>query len=155
MTRSERLEAIRKREAEATKGPWIERHGDVAASGEVLFGRKAELTPYTDDMFSILSPTGYAPAAVRTFAAHAREDIPWLLEEVARLEGAIATTESALCEWYCRDFNRRTNAELDAGVARAMAAVGNAKAQARESSDWGKEAGAAYLREIGHTGEKP
>jgi hypothetical protein len=87
MTRVERLEAIRKRAEAATPGPWratqrgfgypmfeggpVERMSDVhALNGELMpMGRTADESKANAD-----------------FVAAAREDVPWLLSELERLE---------------------------------------------------------------------
>lgn len=74
------LEAIRARAAAATGGPWVpyfNSHGDpyVTLPGLYLTRRIADVS---------VSPDDYGKANAE-FIAHAREDVPDLLAEVARL----------------------------------------------------------------------
>lgn len=93
MTADERLAAIRAREQAATEGPWVRWHdqeripgwdgfiviGDGAAEGE-------ECNPtakvYTED-----------DAA---FIGHAREDVPWLLDQLTEARACLARVDAAL-----------------------------------------------------------
>ena len=75
-----REDEIREREQKATKGPWW-----FDYTAYQMRGRKDVCV--TED---IISPDD------QTFIAHAREDVPWLLSEVARLRRELEETRE-LC----------------------------------------------------------
>lgn len=123
-TPDQRLAEIRAREQAATEGPWIRWHdqetipnwdgfiviGDDAAEGE-------ECNPvakiYTEDDAE--------------FAAHAREDVPWLL---AYAEGAV----SAGCA------QQQRIAELETELKQAQATLGRVRAEAQSMLENGCKA---------------
>lgn len=83
------LEAIRAREANATKGPWELwngcswwRIGTTLPNGR----RVTVIEPTTDRSDSHPNLTGYNFQADALFATHARTDIPALIAEVKRLK---------------------------------------------------------------------
>lgn len=87
MTRSERLEEIRKRAAAATPGPWVDditeinQHWEMrdASGGKTIVGLEECGSAYNPWHRLVLE------ASDREFIAAARSDIPWLLAEVERL----------------------------------------------------------------------
>lgn len=85
------FDVIEERAAAATPGPWeaiFNRHGDplVVQEGQGLFGAIAE--PCT-------GPDDYGRANTH-FIAHAREDVPALVEEVRELQKQIAAMRAVL-----------------------------------------------------------
>ncbi len=78
---TERLAAIRARVDEATPGPWMYRGSFAPGRGSVVADSD------TSYLFEAASLASVDPDTV--FVAHAREDIPWLLAEVARLREAL------------------------------------------------------------------
>lgn len=84
MTRSERLEAIRKRAEAATPGPWkATDHADESGSAWICLSGE-RFTPLAQ---------GYDGEFLNRpdadFIAAAREDIPWLLGEVEQMRTAL------------------------------------------------------------------
>ena len=75
-----RLDEIRAREAAATPGPWFDT-GDVESVGVSI-----AMDPYAD-----INPDRAVWKVNADFIAHAREDIPFLLAEIERLELALTT----------------------------------------------------------------
>ncbi len=121
MTRSERLEEIRKRAEAATKGPWTHALGcdaDTAAGG--CFARG----PFLGGIGDVPSPMEWDDADRQSdvdqdFINNAREDIPWLLAEVERLESALeqlSEGHEADCRQRIRGGDARCNCSV--GIAR-------------------------------------
>ena len=90
MLTEEQLKAIEERAAKATPGPWF-----LDVDGWPYRGGKYDgIVPYWDDQ---REPPGegnpYSPSSISfdtlEFVAHAREDVPALLEEVKRLQEAL------------------------------------------------------------------
>ena len=81
MTTAERIKEIRERAEKATVGPWVtvscSHGGRILTRGDTNVGRK-ERHPQTYIQI--------VPREDAHFIAHAREDIPWLLERVEELE---------------------------------------------------------------------
>ena len=95
---TERLDQIRQRAAQATPGPWrctsYEVMSEATGVHVICFGHDR------DDYGRVDEPDA-------EFIAHAREDIPYLLQELATLSDRIAALEGALqrqTERACR-FN--------------------------------------------------
>lgn len=106
--RAERLRAIHERLDAATIGPW------ESDEGAVPYDPKARVPAFSENGASIVvagddvicvggqqdeqgGVVGFVRNEDAAFAAHAREDVPWLLSEVAALERerdeALATVE--------------------------------------------------------------
>ncbi len=131
MTRSERLEEIRRREEAATPGPWESKcrsvgneendpawpetdflqfhvHGTDGSEDEVA-GPK-EVTWGRGDFYG----------RDADFIAHTREDIPWLLAEVERLEGVANEASNIIhgefcgqekCNGVCKQISKKLDGE--------------------------------------------
>lgn len=86
-TTTDRLAAIRERAERAAKGPW---YGDVTGVYDDIDRKMCPM--YTDSFGNLDSSEEEEEslaAATATFMAHAREDVPWLLAELARREDQI------------------------------------------------------------------
>ena len=82
MTSDERLREVKEREARATKGPWRLGHHRG-------FGEEHDVDgPDGEDLAGVRGMFYYRADA--EFVAHARRDVPWLVEA---LEGALAELE--------------------------------------------------------------
>lgn len=81
MTTDERLREIRERLANVEPGPWELNHSSGAGDDHLaaVACSRGEIVPHQ----GLQSAEHLATLA---FIAHAREDIPWLLEEVERLQ---------------------------------------------------------------------
>ena len=92
----EELQSIRKRYSATTPGPWesyIEGRDHTSGSSFIMTsGEDIELTGGTD--------------ADQDFIAHARQDVPRLLEEVQRLRQRIAELEKALTTYSSKAKRR-------------------------------------------------
>ena len=92
LDRQKRLEAIRQREQGATPGPWISEWENLTYQGAV-----AVHDPQQAHGFRRIAYAGSPGSKARqpehranaVFIAHARADVPWLLDEVARLEALL------------------------------------------------------------------
>lgn len=118
MTRLERLEEIRKRAEKATPGPWravSTADGDTDGAAWVGTERSVSLAQGYDGEFL------HRPDA--EFMANAREDIPWLLAEVARTQGALEQLTEGH-EADCRQRIRGGEARCNCSVGISRAALG-------------------------------
>jgi len=89
----DRLAEIQQRADAATKGFWIWRHfGDDP-------GEPCRIVMYPADgsTFHVVADEIWQPADAE-FIAHAREDIPFLLAELARYQAAVQAADDALCD---------------------------------------------------------
>lgn len=77
-----KLEAIKERAAKATPGPWV-RDGTLLLSGIEEVDLRG---PTYDDWYTVKSSR---PDEDADFIAHAREDVPWLVGEVERLQALL------------------------------------------------------------------
>lgn len=89
---TDRVELIAARAAIATPGPW-DYGGRVNKDGDWLYRKDDKYNPIADFEFTDVGDAD--------FIAHAREDIPWLLDALAKAERDL---DSAL---YERDMSRR------------------------------------------------
>ena len=80
-----RIEEIRERTAKATKGPWVVRRMNK-------FGKEYAISEIPGLGFRDNGTTSYdyLNSADHAFIAHCREDVPFLLSEVERLETEVA-----------------------------------------------------------------
>ena len=102
---TDRVAEIRKREQEASNGPWW-------YDGRDIFHKK-----HGTNLDAIIVPlpetwhkTQAVPDADAEFIAHARDDIPWLLSELAALQEGlreIEVTAAGEADSDLRDFVRR------------------------------------------------
>lgn len=83
-----RLAEIQARAETATKGPWVT--GGTASCGDVYFGTLVDPDDHSEPGV-MLGMTGQPADA--EFIASAREDVPWLLAEVARLNAKLVNHE--------------------------------------------------------------
>ncbi len=94
-----RLEEIRARAQVATPGPWKSYSGDVIIYGVDWYEPVICGSSNTPRGFSVAEPD-------LDFIAHAREDVPWLLEQMSNLtrerDTALALVERAKQECYGR-----------------------------------------------------
>lgn len=115
-----RLDEIKEREAKATKGPWsTDKRGGGIVRGAKVYEyangngtRQLAMTMGHDDLDSVES------AANAEFIAEGRSDIPWLIAEVERLRGLIASAEKSAswgyegeyqcCPWCDNSGDNRT-----------------------------------------------
>jgi predicted metal-dependent phosphoesterase TrpH len=97
MTRTERLEEIRKRAEAATKGPWESKCRSVGNEGNDPAWPEKDFLQFhvrwTDGSeVEVVGPKevtwgrGDFYGRDADFIAHAREDIPWLLSELERMD---------------------------------------------------------------------
>ena len=87
----DRLDDIRARVAKASDGPW-ENDGDSEDNRGGLINKDYSLT-VGDGCMAACAKMSFADAE---FAAHAREDIPWLIAEVKRLRMALEKAFEAM-----------------------------------------------------------
>jgi hypothetical protein len=85
------LEAIRQRAENATPGPWVAEYGGADWRDRIIFVLGGENTLGKGVRAFIVRATDMKHADA-LFIAHAREDIPVLLNEIKRLTDAIAPT---------------------------------------------------------------
>ena len=78
----DRLKEIRERERKATKGPWNDSGRYINGDGHVLFQHSDVGCTLPDERFEEDGHNG-------DFVAHARTDIPWLLEQVESLQAEL------------------------------------------------------------------
>lgn len=86
-TREERLAVIREREQQATKGPW-ESHACFDSTGYPVYSLHGVSGDDKRDYDQHV--------ANAAFIAHARSDIPWLLDQLATREAQIREAVEAL-----------------------------------------------------------
>lgn len=80
---TKRLQEIRERESKATAGPWVTDDVARVGVGEPYGPFLATCKPSVHDW-----PVRQQEQDDAEFIAHAREDVPWLLSEMERLETA-------------------------------------------------------------------
>ncbi|MDN5640688.1 MAG: hypothetical protein L0I17_07950 [Actinomycetia bacterium] len=85
----ERLEQIQARAAAATPGPW-----EAWDTGDPPAEDEAQAWIVTPGSLHLATLYAGDPSANATFAAHAREDIPTLLEEIDRLHEEVSGQRS-------------------------------------------------------------
>lgn len=116
VTREERLNQIKEREAKATKGPWTVKHELNVIAPDPRGGVRSP--------FSNSNLPHEERIANTEFAAHARADIPYLLEQLEKALSELSAAEKAARkeerELCCKDVcvACRTGARLihtDAG----------------------------------------
>ena len=101
LTTEQQLEAIQAREASATRGPWDQCRA-VAINGEPCPGGLVWSEPmdwpvaHCDTSSAVDGVKLTTEAVLRNaeFIAHARDDIPWLLEELALTKAALANARA-------------------------------------------------------------
>ncbi len=95
VSNKERIEQIKERESKATKGEWFT---DVCNSGPSCWCRTIGNKRGSDALENCIIPGGSVGAVDAEFIAHARQDIPWLLDQLERYEKAL--------EWCKEQRNR-------------------------------------------------
>jgi hypothetical protein len=117
MMDEQRLREIRERAEKATPGPWVNFHDviheDVDEDRNTGIAQAADYGPEAGKPESAIvhmyswaqhDPTRLIPNA--EFIAHAREDVPWLLDALAAREAEVAELKDAI-ERVDRDANKR------------------------------------------------
>ncbi len=94
-----RVEDIKAREQAATAGPWLDAGGEFVSQSDTYMAICRVNRPVLKDIVAgktVLAPRG-AEQANKDFIAHAREDIPYLLAQLAAKEETLAAI------WRMRD----------------------------------------------------
>ena len=81
-----RIDEIRERASAATEGPWVQMLVDV--SRDVVILQRVDENHAKEPVLAMVSNQGieqHIAEANASLISHARADIPWLLDEIARL----------------------------------------------------------------------
>lgn len=147
--RKPNLNAIRRRVAAASPGPWRvgsqdPKHGDVLHAHELVISHQhgiVELEPHRNG------------AADTAFIAHARQDIPALLAEVERLRSLITPREAAALDRLLQAY--LATEEGDAGADDLRALYGKVRRLDQDHTVYDKAFGDAGPSASGGTAPYP
>ena len=120
MSAADRLDEIEARANAATEGPWTpDEYTEVDPDGFYELSRVIAPDPDGDDWCAIgVVHTGILrPDA--DFIAHARTDVPWLIEQVRKRDAALRAALDLADRWATQstDYDEDTEQQIDDGKA--------------------------------------
>ena len=119
MTTADRLNKIEARANAATKGPWevLGRNDVVRDAGHCTCGMPTGV--YGHEWACGAEQVAQAAEVDSEFIAHARTDVPWLIEQVRKRDAALRAVLELADRWATQstDYDEDTEQQIDDGKA--------------------------------------